>query len=135
VGDWWLYILVFLFGYVTCQTFYFMKGTRITLKLLKSSKVVYLSMLVKAIENYAASEALMLQYMNDSKTPQNIKEAFGINFEAEKDLFKRKTIKYLIDSTPHTFKENIGFYDWDTAMLYLSLNRDEAYDFWRLKDD
>ena len=88
MGDWWLYILVFLFGYVTCQTFYFMKGTRITLKLLKSSKVVYLSMLVKAIENYAASEALMLQYMNDSKTPQNIKEAFGINFEAEKDLFK-----------------------------------------------
>jgi len=135
MGYWWLHLLVFFFGYMTCRTFYFMRGTRITLKLLKSSKVIYLSMMVKALENYAASEAIMLQYIKDSKTPENTRQAFSANFETERELFKQRAIGHLIEITPHTFKESIGFHDWNSAMLYLSFNRFEAFKFWRMKND
>ena len=135
MDPWWLYAIVFLFGYVTCKTFYFMRGTRITLKLLKSSKVIYLSMLVKSIENYAASEALMLKYLNDSNTSQDVKDAFIKSFEIEKETFKMRGIQNLMNRIPHTFKESIGFHDWEGAMLYLAFNHKEALEFWRIESD
>lgn len=135
MDPWWLYAMVFLFGYITCRIFYFFRSTRISLKLLKSSKVVYLSMLVKSIENYAASEAIMVKYLNDSAATQDIKDAFINSFEAEKEIFKKRAIQNLINHTPHTFKESIGFHDWSSAMLYLSFNRQEALKFWSIKSD
>ncbi len=135
MDPWWLYVLTFLFGYITCKTFYFLRATRISLKLLKSSKVIYLSMLVKSIENYAASEAIMLKYLSDTKTSQEVKKAFIESFQAEKETFKNRAIQNLINKTPHTFRENIGFQNWNEAMIYLSFNRQEALEFWRIKSD
>jgi len=135
MDPWWLYAIVFLFGYVTCKTFYFMRSMRMSLKLLKSSKVIYLSMLVKSIENYAASEAIMLKYLNDSNAPQDVKKAFIDSFEVEKQTFKSRGIQNLVNNIPYTFKSNIGFHDWESAMLYLAFNHKEAYEFWRIKSD
>ena len=92
-------------------------------------------MLVKSIENYAASEAIMLKYLNDSSAPPDVKKAFIDSFEAEKETFKKRAIQNLINHTPHTFKESIGFHDWNGAMLYLSFNRQEALKFWSIKSD
>mgnify|MGYP003145742718 CR=1 FL=1 len=42
-----LYFLVFLFGYITCRTFYFIRSARLSLKLIVSGHLFYLL----AIEN------------------------------------------------------------------------------------
>ena len=59
-------MLVFVFGYVTCQTFYFIKSTRVSLKLMKSSRVIYLLMMAKAMEKYKIAEEVMVKHLHES---------------------------------------------------------------------
>ena len=47
-----LYILCFIFGYVTCRTFYFFKATRVGLQVLEMARLVSLSVLIKGLEHY-----------------------------------------------------------------------------------
>ena len=49
--NYFLYFLVFLFGYVTCKTFYFLRANRISLSLIKLSHVIHLTSTVRCIEN------------------------------------------------------------------------------------
>ena len=130
----WLYVLVFVFGYVTCQTFYFIKSTRVSLKLMKSSRVIYLLMMAKAMEKYKIAEGVMLTYLNESEQNQDVINNFTNNIETERQSFKKKSIDSLISNTPSTFKDIVGFHDWDSAMEYLLLHQDEAFKFWRIEE-
>jgi hypothetical protein len=65
MDPWWLYALVFMFGYVTCQTFYFIKSARVSLKLMKSSRVIYLLMMAKAMEKYKIAEEVMISHLQE----------------------------------------------------------------------
>ena len=131
----WLYILVFVFGYVTCQTFYFFRSTRVSLKLMKSGRVIYLLMMAKAMENYKIAEEVMVTSLKNSESDQVVIDRFKRGVEDERKSFKNKSIMWLISNTPPTFKEIIGFEDWDSAMQYLVLHQEEAYKFWRIDDD
>ena len=51
MDPWWMYALVFLFGYATCRTFYFIRASRLSLSLLVYSQVIYLSSMVKILES------------------------------------------------------------------------------------
>lgn len=135
MDPWWLYALVFLFGYVTCQTFYFIRSTRVSLKLMKSSRVVYLLMMAKAMEKYRIAEEVMVSNLEQSKKDQKTINSFKDSIELERESFKKRSVSWVIDNTPPTFRDIIGFNDWNSAMKFLVLHQDEAFKFWRISDD
>lgn len=135
MGPWWLYFLVFIFGYVTCKTFYFLQATRMTLKLVKSSRVIYLVMMAKAMEKYKIAEETMLLHLKEAAKDDEAINAFKLGIENERDQFKKTSVEWLTENTPPAFREPIRFVDWGEAMNYLLLNREEAYKFWRFNDD
>jgi len=135
MDPWWLYTLVFLFGYVTCQTFYFIKSTRVSLKLMKSSRVIYLLMMAKAMEKYKIAEDVMIDHLKKSEgDPVTIKQ-FKDDIEKERESFKTRSISWALENTPQTFKDIVGFEDWTSAMRYLITHREEALKFWRIQND
>tara|TARA_Y100001938_G_scaffold74258_1_gene102963 strand:+ start:554 stop:961 length:408 start_codon:yes stop_codon:yes gene_type:complete len=135
MDPWWLYLLVFLFGYVTCQTFYFIKSTRVSLKLMKSSRVIYLLMMAKAMEKYKIAEEVMVKHLQESGKDESVVLRFKDSIEKERESFKIRTVSWVIENTPDTFKDIIGFQDWDSAMKFLVLHQEEAYKFWRIQND
>jgi|TARA_R110001592_G_scaffold157619_2_gene388478 LPS O-antigen subunit length determinant protein (WzzB/FepE family) len=129
---WWLHALVFIFGYITCKTFYFLNATRVSLKLLKSSRVAYLLMAAKIVEQYAVSEYSMKRYLKESQQDEEVIKAFKIKFEQDLEDFKNSTIQDIIHNTPPTFRENLEFDDWRSAMRFLRHNKEDAFNFWRM---
>ncbi len=124
--------MVFIFGYITCKTFYFLNATRVSLKLLKSSRVAYLLMAAKIVEQYAVSEYSMKRYLKESQQDEEVIKAFKIKFEQDLEDFKNSTIQDIIHNTPPTFRENLEFDDWRSAMRFLRHNKEDAFNFWRM---
>jgi len=135
LDPWWLHLLVFVFGYVTCQTFYFVKSTRISLKLIKSSRIIYLLMMTKTLENFKFTEQTAIMHLKESKCTKEVIDDFIVKMNDERESFKKNNIEWIYKNTPSTFRDIIGFDDWPSAMKYLMLHREEAIDFWRLRDD
>ncbi len=129
---WWMHALMFIFGYVTCKTFYFINTARLSLNLLKSSRIIYLIMASRALENYATSERLMKKYIAESGQDTEAQNSFERKFTQDKLTFKASVIAALIAQTPEAFKEGLEFHDWDTAMFHLQRHRSEALNFWRM---
>tara|TARA_R100001510_G_C7557706_1_gene138961 strand:- start:180 stop:455 length:276 start_codon:yes stop_codon:yes gene_type:complete len=91
-------------------------------------------MMAKAMEKYKIAEGVMLTYLNESEQNQDVINNFTNNIETERQSFKKKSIDSLISNTPSTFKDIVGFHDWDSAMEYLLLHQDEAFKFWRIEE-
>jgi len=135
MDPWWLYLLVFTFGYVTCQTFYFFNATRVSLKLMKSSRVIYLLMMAKAMEKYKIAEEVMLMKLKESEKEEKVINNFQENFNKERLSFQNRSVSWVLDNTPDTFRDIVGFDNWESAMKYLIVHREEAYKFWRIEED
>ena len=129
---WWLHALTFIFGYVTCKTFYFLNITRLSLNLLKSSRIIYLVMATRTLENYVTSERIMKKHLTETDSDLDTQQAFEQKFTAETLLFKTRAIATLIEQTPEAFRPGLEFHDWNTAMAHLERHREEALRFWRL---
>ena len=128
---WWLHALTFIFGYVTCKTFYFLNTTRLSLKLIKSSRLIYLIMATRALENYATSERIMKKHLIETDSDLETQKSFEQKFEQETLVFKTQAIATLIEQTPQAFKPGLEFDDWSTAMVHLRKHKEEALRFWR----
>ena len=129
---WFLHALVFIFGYVTCKTFYFLNTARISLKLIKSSRIIYLLMAVRAVENYLMSERMMNKYLKEAEQDESTIKVFEHKCKHEIEHFKKKTIEQLLLQTPDAFRPGLEFDDWNTAMAHLQQHKREALDFWRM---
>lgn len=129
---WWLHALVFIFGYVTCKTFYFLNTTRISLKLIKSSRIIYLLMAVRAVENYLMSQEIMKKYLKESEQDDKTLKLFEDKCETELQHFKKQVVDQLLLQTPDAFKPGLEFDDWTSAMAHLQRHKKEALDFWRM---
>ena len=132
--NWWLYGLVFMFGYITCKTFYFFNAMRIGITALKASQIIYLSTMVKAIENLSYSKEIMLEHMLKTEKKSAEISAFQYRFEQEEKLLKDRSIRIVKSYYKGFFKEVIEFDDWKTAMEFLMQNKKHALDFWRNHD-
>ena len=131
---WWLHALVFIFGYVTCKTFYFLNSARISLKLIRASQVIYLLTMAKAVEYFVEAENTIVKTLGeevDEDTINNLKT----RFEDDQNEYKRRAINYLISITPSPFKEDTHISDWDTAMFFLYERKNTAFEFWRMGND
>ena len=129
---WWLHALVFIFGYMTCKTFYFLNTARLSLKLIKSSRIIYLLMASRAVENYIMSETIMKKYFAKNDEKKETIKALEDKCASELEHFKVISIRQLISQTPDAFKPGLEFEDWNTAMLHLQRHREEALNFWRM---
>lgn len=126
-----LYFLIFIFGYVTCKTFYFMRSARLSLKTVRVSHLIYLSAMMKSIENLATSRELMLEYLLKTEKSSNTITSFTLAFDKNVEHIKENSIKVLVDVHPKFFKEYIDFDDWDSSMKYLTKHQKAAFEFWR----
>jgi len=126
-----LHLLTFLFGYVTCRTFYFVKSSRISVRLLKVMHVVSLGILVKCIEEYSYAESQkLLALLKCGVTEQDeVYKKIVREHEQDLELFKMRSIAIIHALHPDYFKPTIEFDDWDSAMKYLSDNKNIAQTF------
>lgn len=117
---WWLYLLVFAFGYLTCKTFYFFSSVRLSLVLLKLSHSLSLYIIVRGVESLEyAKNVRVIEMKEIGESDRNI-EAFVLNFEHEVKLYKDKAIREIVTMHPKIFQDVIDYDDWPSAMLFLN---------------
>ncbi len=121
---WWLHLLVFVFGYVTCKTFYFVRANRISLSLIKLAHVIYLSAVVKSIETL--TNARFTAKMNDIEPYQSTNV-----FDDEIKLLKDRSVTYLLQLHPKFYRDILKFDDWESSMRYLNTNKEAVFKIWK----
>ena len=121
--EWWLQLLLFTFGYITCRTFYFFRAANTAVNMLKASQLISLAILARALENFAYSKSLRLQYLAETHASDQNKEAFMLLHEDELSNFKTKSIQHIVDLHPTFFRDTLNFEDWPSAMQFLNDNQ------------
>ena len=111
---------MFVFGYLTCKVFYFLRSVRLSIVLIKLSQVISLAMLVRSIEHFSYARALRIRNMRASGESDHNIAAFQIRFDEELQKFKHASIKDLCDLHPSFYEDIVPFKDWDSAMFYLN---------------
>jgi len=131
---WLQFILVFIFGYATCQTFYFLKATRTSITVIKSAQLLSLAVLAKSMENFAYARTFKILVMSEGGASEQNIESFLIRSDEEINSYKDRAINYIIDSHSRFFKELIDFNDWQSAMAVLDANGSLVQEFFK-KDE
>ena len=117
---WWLYLLVFAFGYLTCKTFYFLKEIRLGLVMLKISHCLSLYTIVRGVESLEYTKAMRLNELRLKEESERNVKAHQLNFDAEIKLYKDKSIREIINMHPKFYRDLIEYDDWDSAMRFLN---------------
>lgn len=131
---WWAFLLTFIFGYVTCRTFYFFRTSRTSLSLLSASHIIYLSSVIKAIEHLSYAREIMREHLLVTEKDALQISSFERSFEDDLSRLKQRSITVLLATHPEFFRSMMKFDDWPTAMKYLEENRDAALSFWSRYD-
>ena len=124
MGPWWMYVLVFLFGYITHKTFYFFRSLKISIGLIRVSQLISLAVLARSMENfYYTHTARMRQMREDASSDGDIRDARRA-FNLELSDFKGKAVQEILDLHPSFYDPIVDFDDWSSAMVFLENNRD-----------
>jgi len=116
--------LMYVFGYVTCKTFYYLKASRLGVTLIHTANVFSLFLLTRALENYEVSRSLCLNDLKQKNLSKKNLEAYETNLQTEVDDFKRKSIASLIGLYPDFFESVLDYNDWESGMKFLEDNKD-----------
>tara|TARA_Y100000296_G_scaffold55985_1_gene64212 strand:- start:190 stop:594 length:405 start_codon:yes stop_codon:yes gene_type:complete len=127
--------LLFVFGYVTCSTFYFLRSTKASITILKATQLVSLYILTRSLEHFAFGKETRLQYMRRAKESEHNMNAFMRLYDKEVKDFQRRSIQQIVDAHPKIFLQVLEFDDWESAMTLLNKNKPEMYAFLRGYDD
>jgi len=122
--EWFLYLTLYAFGYLTCKTFYFLNASRTSINMLKGAQLTCLLMLARSMEHFSYSRALRLHHMKMVESSEQNIQAFTYRFEGELIHYKKKSIEELIDAHPQVFRQFIEFDNWGAGMKYLEENKD-----------
>ena len=123
MGPWWLYLLIFIFGYLTHKTFYFFRSVKISIGLIRVSQLIGLAVLAKSMENFYYSHTeRMRQMAENDESKKNIKDTRR-SFNIEISNYKEKAIKEVLDLYPSAYAPIIDFDDWKSAMKHLEDNK------------
>ena len=128
--SWLLYVLVFVFGYVTCQTFYFLKSARLSLVLLRAAHIIYLSIIMKAIEQLSFSRGIVLENMLRTGKGSAEISMFEMRHEEDIEHLKTRSIDLLRNIHPEFFQKMMEFETWGEASEYADKHRDIIFKFW-----
>ncbi len=135
MGPWWLYFLVFIFGYITCKTFYFARASRISLSLILYTQIIYLSTMVKILESLLQIKYFSAGIRKSTKEMAPVCNQIDKKVEREVAILKDNSINYLINMHPKFYRENLKFEDWDSSMRFLKEKKQEAFNFWKHDHD
>ena len=133
--EWWLQLLLFVFGYVTCSTFYFLKSTRASITILKTTQLVSLYILTRSLEHFAFGKETRLHHMRRAEESEHNINAFMRLYNKEVEDYKRRSVQQIIEAHPSFFRQVLEFDDWESAMELLNKNKPEMYAFLRGYDD
>jgi len=125
---WFLHLLVFIFGYATCRTFYFLRANRISLSLIKLSHIIYLSTVIRSIETLI--EARTTALINNIE-PTKSRDFF----EDEIKTLKENSVAYLLQLHPKFYRDILTFDDWESSMRYLNQNKEAVFKIWNMDYD
>ena len=130
---WFLYCLCFIFGYITCKTFYFLRTTRLSLSLMRAGHIIYISAMVKALEHLSYAREIMLEHMLKTDKGATQISSFEYRFEEETSALKENSIDVLVKLHPDFFQNMIEFDDWGSAMEFLLKNQKGVFEFWNMR--
>ena len=100
---------------------------------MKAANLSALYVFVKSFERLVYYNTLSLRdYMKHDPSERNA-EVYKNKLEEELELFKKRCINTLVQSTPTLFRSTAPFEDWTGAMIYLNENRDFVLQFMRKK--
>ena len=123
MGPWWLYLLVFAFGYLTHKTIYFLRSVRISIGLIRVSQLVSLAVLAKSMENFYYSHTARLRYMREHDESEIAIRDVRRSFNAEIMAYKERSIKEMLDLHPKFYNPIVDFDNWNSGMSYLEENK------------
>jgi hypothetical protein len=128
-----LNLLVFVFGYFTCHTFYFFKSIRRSIALLKLSQIVSLSILLKCIEEYSGAATHKLLALNNCGIIDSDPVYIKVTNESETIIedFKIRSIESIKAMHTGFFEPTVSFEDWNSAMHFLNENREVVNKFFK----
>ena len=133
--DYILYFLIFLFGYVTCKTFYFLRANRISLSLIKLGQIIHLSNTLKCVENLIYTRERLREYYLKMDKDSNQISSMEIKFSNDIENLKQNSVDYMLRLHPKFYRESLKFNDWQSSMEFLTDNKELVFDFWRKHDD
>lgn len=116
--------LMYVFGYITCKTFYYLNSSRLSVMLIQTANVFSLFLLARALENYEVSRSLCLKDLKQKNLSKENFKVYETNLQTEIDNFKNKSIASLVDLHQGIFENVIDHDDWESGMIYLEQNRD-----------
>jgi len=123
MGPWWLYLLVFIFGYLTHKTFYFFRSIKLSISLIRVSQLISLAVLAASTENFYYSHTTRIRRMKEGgESEKNIRSATRI-FNKEITMYRDKAIQEILAQHPKFYDPVVSFDDWKSAMIYLEQNR------------
>ena len=121
--EWLLHILVFVFGYYTCKTFYVFRSGALTVAMLKVTYLTSLLILLRSLEQYAYIKQFGAQQLKRKDASDLDIENYNIYIDNDIKHFKTKSINNILKGTPTYFKDIPQFSDWDSAMEYVRANK------------
>lgn len=124
MGPWWLYILVFIFGYLTHKTFYFFRSVRISIGLVRVSQLISLAVLARSMENFYHSHTARVRQMRENKEQEKDIRDLRRSFNDEISTYKEKAIKEILDLHPGFYAPIVDFDNWKSGMKYLDDNKE-----------
>ena len=130
MDPWWMYALVFIFGYMTCRTFYFVKASRISLRVLIYSQIIYISIMLEIIEKLQKTKSFSNEIKRSVKEMASVCDEINEKIDEEMSILKNNSIKYLINMHPKFYRDSLKFEDWDSSMRFLKDKKQEAFNFW-----
>jgi len=116
-------LLVFVFGYLTHKTFYFVRSSRISIGLIRMSQLISLGILARSMENFYYAHTARLRQLKENNESATIIKDTRRSFNMEISTYKEKAIKEMIESHPKFYAPIINFTDWKSAMKYLEAHR------------
>lgn len=124
MGPWWMYVLVFMFGYLTHKTFYFFRSLKISIGLIRISQLVSLAVLARSMENFYYSHTARMRLMRENNENEKDIKDTRRSFNIEIKNFKDKAIEEILDLHPNFYQPIIDFDSWSSAMKYLQDNKE-----------
>tara|TARA_B100000131_G_scaffold276174_1_gene279226 strand:+ start:5700 stop:6110 length:411 start_codon:yes stop_codon:yes gene_type:complete len=124
MGPWWLYVLVFVFGYLTHKTFYFLRSVKVSIGLIRVAQLISLAILAKSMENFYNSHTARLRNMKEREESEKDIRDTRRSFNQEISMYKENAIKQIIDLHPSFYTPIVDFNNWKSAMKHLDDNKE-----------
>ena len=121
-------MLVFLFGYFTHKTFYFLRSLKLSIGLIRISQLFSLAILAKSMEHFYYAHTLRMRRMRENGDSEKEINLQRKTFNTELLELKEKAVQEILDLHPAFYDPIIDFDNWNSAMKYLNSNKQYMLD-------